>query len=170
MRFKIEDRLIAFLPDGLLVQHCSRDGLASQDIRMYTDDEYLLVIRPVEDADPAAFWETQCRTPKKIVIQFRGAGMFEAEDLAALGIDARHHMANDAVFAGGIHSLKYQQQGVPIVGIVLELQGTELFDMLLEKFPIMFLGFVERRDLGGPFLQPHFVPFIYAEGRAIDFH
>src|SRR5215510_11734828 len=66
MLFEIEYRFIAFFPDGLLVQKLGRDGLISQDFRMYADDEHLLVIRPIEDADSAAFREALCRPPKKV--------------------------------------------------------------------------------------------------------
>ena len=49
-----------------------------------------------------------------------GAGVLETEHLAALRIDARHHVLDGAVLAGCVHGLKDQQQCVAI-GSVLQL-------------------------------------------------
>ena len=43
-----------------------------------------------------------------------GAGMFEAEDLAALRIDPGHDVLDGAVLSRRIHRLKDQQDGVAI--------------------------------------------------------
>src|SRR5262249_25096185 len=117
MLFEIEYRLIAFFPDGLLVQKLGREGLISQDFRMYADDEHLLVIRPIEDADSAAFREALCRPPEKIMIQFHCTRVCEAKDLATLRIDSGHHVANDAVLPGSIHGLEDEQQRVAVGSI-----------------------------------------------------
>ena len=53
-------------------------------------------------------------------------GCFEAEHLAALGIHARHHMADRAVFAGGVHALKDQQQRPVIRGVMRVCPCSEL--------------------------------------------
>ena len=66
---------------------------------MHADDQHLLVIGPIEDADPPPFRQIAGRPPKKIVFQFDGAGMLEAEDLAALRVDPGHHVADCAVFS-----------------------------------------------------------------------
>ena len=81
---------------------------------MHADDQHLLVIGSVEDADPSAFRQIARRAPEKIVFQFGGAGMLEAEDLAALRVDPGHHMPDGTVFSGRIHRLKDQQDGVAI--------------------------------------------------------
>src|SRR5215510_1724042 len=91
MVFEIEYRLIAVFPDSLLVQKLGRDALVSQDFRMYTDNEHLFIIRPVEDTDSATLREALRRPPEKVMIQFNCTRMFEAEDLATLRIDSRHH-------------------------------------------------------------------------------
>ena len=54
---------------------------------MHADDQHLFVIRSVEDADPSALRQLTSTAPEKIVLQFGGAGMLEAEDLAALRVD-----------------------------------------------------------------------------------
>lgn len=43
--------------------------------------------------------------------------MFEARNLAALGIDARHHVLDSAILAGSVHRLK-DDQDRPTVGRV----------------------------------------------------
>jgi hypothetical protein len=47
--------------------------------------------------------------PEKIVFQLIGAWLFEAENLAALGIYPGHHVPNGAVLAASVHPLKNQQ-------------------------------------------------------------
>ena len=81
---------------------------------MHTDDQHLLVIGSVEDADPPAFRQIARGAPEKIVFQFGGAGMFEAEHLAALRVDPGHHVPDGAVFSRRIHRLKDQQDGMAV--------------------------------------------------------
>ena len=81
---------------------------------MHADDQHFLVIGSVEDADPPAFRQIAGGAPEKIVFQFGGAGMFEAEHLAALRVDPGHHVLDGAVFSRRIHRLKDQQDGIAI--------------------------------------------------------
>ena len=81
---------------------------------MHADDQHLLVIGSVEDADPPAFRQIARGAPEKVVFQFGGAGMLEAEHLAALGVDPGHHVPDGAVFSRRIHRLKDQQDGIAI--------------------------------------------------------
>ena len=84
---------------------------------MHPHDQHFLVIRAVEDADPAALGQVAGGAPEKIMRQLAGAGMLEAENLAALRIDARHHMADDAVLARRVHRLEDQQKRMLVRGI-----------------------------------------------------
>ena len=77
---------------------------------MHSDNQHFLIIGTIENADPATFRQTAGRAPEKIMFQLLGAWLFEVENLAALGINPRHHMPNGAILAGSIHALKYQQQ------------------------------------------------------------
>ena len=54
---------------------------------MHSNDKHLFVIRTIEDADPAAFWKTARAAPKKIMLEFLGAGLLETVNLAPLGVD-----------------------------------------------------------------------------------
>ena len=89
---------------------------------MHADDQHFLVVGSVEDADPPAFRQIARGAPEKIVLQFGGAGMFEAEYLAALRIDPGHDVPDGAVFSGRIHRLKDQQDGIAIGCVVKLLQ------------------------------------------------
>ena len=110
---------------------------------MHAHDQHFLVIGAVEDADAPAFRQAARGAPEKIVRQFLGAGMFEAEDLAALRIDAGHDMLDGAVLAGGVHRLKNQQQRVAVVGIKQSLPRAHLASVRFEEFLVMSFGFVE---------------------------
>ena len=115
MLLQIHDGAIPVLPDGLLVTQLVREPLAAKYLRMHADDQHLLVIGAVEDADPPAFRQTAGRAPEKIVLQFLGARLLEAENLAALRIDPGHHVLDGAVLAGGVHRLKDQQDGIAVL-------------------------------------------------------
>ena len=56
------------------------------------------------------------------MIELLGAGVFEAEDLAALRVHAGHHVLDGAVFAGGVHPLEDQKKRVAVVGVQDALQ------------------------------------------------
>src|SRR5260370_28536847 len=108
------DRTIPAAPDRRFIEACNRNMLAAENLGMNADDQDLLVIRAIEDADPAALRQLTDRVPQKIVLQILAAWMFEAENLAALWVDARHHVLDDAVLAGRIHRLENQQQRIAV--------------------------------------------------------
>src|SRR5450631_2270426 len=84
MVLQVHYRMISLLPDSFLVEQLVRQPLAEQDLWMHTNDQHLLIIGTVKDANPTAFWQTLGGTPQKIVIQFCSARVFKAEHLAAL--------------------------------------------------------------------------------------
>ena len=124
-----------------------------KNLRVDTHDQHLLVIRAVENPDLAALRQIAGRAPEKIMLQFDGAGMLEAEHLASLRIDPRHHMCDDAVLAGGIHGLKYQQHRVAVRGIQQLLLGAQLLDVILQELLILVVAAVDRSGSGGPVLE-----------------
>ena len=93
---------------------------------MHANDQHLLVVGAVEDADAAALRQTLRGAPEKIVLQFRRRSVLEAEHLAALRIDAGHHVPDGAVLAGGVHRLEDQQHRVAVGGVVKALQRAQL--------------------------------------------
>ena len=88
---------------------------------MNPDDQDLFVVRPVENLDHPASWECCCGAPQEVVFEFFGRRLFEGFDVAALGIDSGHDVSDRAVFAGGIHGLEDDQQGMgaaPVESVV----------------------------------------------------
>ena len=125
---------------------------------MNSDDEYFLIVRAVENADPSALWKTLGRPPQEIMIQFLGAGMFETENLASLRIDARHHMLDGAVLAGSIHRLENHQDGVLVACVQHTLQRAEFLSVFLEQSPVMLLRAEEALHAGRPVPESHLLP------------
>ena len=73
---------------------------------MDPDDQYFFVIRTIEDADAASLGQTARGAPEKIMLQFFGAGLLEAEDFASLRIYPGQYMPYGAIFACPVHALK----------------------------------------------------------------
>src|ERR1700722_5826472 len=117
---------------------------------MHPDHEHLFVIRTIEDTDPPTLGKVASRTPEKVMLQFLGARLFEAEDLASLRIDARHHVADSAVLAGTVHPLKNQQQSITVRGVMKLLQGTQPADIFCQKLAILLLRLIEGFDYRRP--------------------
>ena len=123
---------------------------------MDPDHQHLLVVRAVEDADPAALGQGPRVPPEEVVVELLGRGLLEAEDLAALRVDARHHVLDRAVLAGGVHRLEDQQDRPGIRGVEPVLGLGQLGDVLGERLlgdPLpLLLGDVRdrppRRDRG----------------------
>ncbi len=63
--------------------------------------------------------------------------MFEAENLAALRIDAGHDVLDGAVLAGGVHRLKNQQQRTVVVGVEQTLLRAQFPDVRSKDVLVM---------------------------------
>ena len=167
---EVHDGAIPSLPDGPVVAQLGRESLAVENLRMHAGDQHLLVIGPVEDADVPPFRQAVRRAPEKIMSQLLGARRLEAENLAALGIDAGHHMLDGAILARGIHPLKDNQKGIPVVGIKKPLLPAQLAGMLLQQSGILLLRPADGLHPRGPLLELHFFPGRNLEVLGIDFH
>lgn len=66
---------------------------------MHPDDEHLLVVGPVEDADPAPPGQGALVTPEEVVVQFFGGGLFKGTDGDRLRVDTAHRVLDGAVLA-----------------------------------------------------------------------
>ena len=106
-----------------------------------------------------AFRQIARGAPEKIVLQFGGAGMLEAEHLAALRIDPGHHVLDGAVFSGRIHRLKDQQDGMAVGGVEKLLLRAQLRDVVFQKLLILLLRLVHGIDHRRPFLEVDLVSF-----------
>ena len=106
---------------------------------MYANDQYVLVIRSIEDAYAPAFGKPACRPPEKIMFELFGTRLFEAEDLAAFGIDSGHHVPDGTILAGRVNTLKYQEQGIVVGSVVKLLERAQLFYVCFQEFLIFLL-------------------------------
>jgi hypothetical protein len=135
---------------------------------MHPDDQHLLVIRAVENADPAALGQRLHAAPKKIVVQLFRRRMLERINLAALRIDPRHDVLDRAVFSRRVHRLKDDEQRPGVVGIELLLGLAQRRNILRQHLRGQFLSF-RFRDLVIAIpcrvivLQPDFLPGRNAE-------
>ena len=127
----------------LLGQQAVREPFAAENLRMHADDQHFFVVGSVEDADPPAFradraWcarENRAPAPSAL-------GMFEAEYLAALRIDAGHHVPDGAVFSRGIHRLKDQQDGMAVGCVEKLLLRAQSRDVFFQQLLILLLRLV----------------------------
>ena len=108
------------LPD-ILAHQRFRQLLALEQFRVHAHDQNFLVIRTVENADAPALWQVPRCAPKKIMIQLLRTRLLERMHLHALRVEARHHVLDHAVFAGGIHRLQDDEHGPAVVGVQLLL-------------------------------------------------
>jgi len=129
MLLKVHNGAISFLPNDFFIEQFLRNPLCAENLRMHTNDENLFVIRTIENADSPTFRQSASRAPQKIVLQFLSTRLFKTEDLAALRIDAGHHVSDRAVLPGGVHRLKNKQQRIAIAGIEQTLQSTQFRDV-----------------------------------------
>src|ERR1700733_1152277 len=131
MPLEVNDGAVALIPDlGGRV----RNALCVQKIRMNPYNQNILVVRAIEYADLPPLRQHACRTPQKIVFEFRRAWRLEAVHPATLWINAGHHVANDAVFARSVHPLQDHEQRMLIRRVVQLLQLVQLLDVLPKQF------------------------------------
>src|SRR5215470_8500277 len=116
MLFQPQDRVKSALPNSVLVEHSICNPLAAENFRVHSDDQHLLIIGSVENADPPPIRQVTGGPPEKIMLQFRRAGMSVAENLTALRIDPRHYVLNNASFPGkGRYEIQIDPIGVALL-------------------------------------------------------
>ncbi len=169
-RSRVGDGAVAVAPDVAFLLQGVRQPLADQDLRMHAHDQHLLVIGAVEDADAPALGQVPRRPPQEVVVQLLGAGVLEAEHLAALRVDAGHHVPDRPVLAGGVHGLEDQQHGVPVAGIEHLLLLAELADGVLQQLLVVVLGLVEPVDPRRPLVEIDLVSLSNLKVLRLDLH
>ena len=126
---------------------CGREALAGQQFGMHAHHQRLFVVRAVEDADAASLRYADGGTPEEIVREFLVARRLERVHIAALRVEARHDVVDDAVLAGGIHPLQHDEQRPAAVGIEALLQLGETLDVVRQhRFGVVL---VETTGIGG---------------------
>lgn len=72
MALQVQDRTVAVMSDALAVLLRVQDVFSPQNIGMHAGDQHLLVVGPVEDADPVTLGQLPGRAPQEIVLQSGG--------------------------------------------------------------------------------------------------
>src|SRR6185437_1838993 len=93
-----------------------------------------------------------------------------AEHLAALRIDAGHHVLDRAILPRCVHGLKDQQDGVAVGGVEQLLQGAQLGDVLCQELVIVLLRLVDGFDRRRPVAQRDRVALLHPKVVRIDLH
>jgi len=140
MALQIRNGSITIAPDPFFIHACIGQTLGTKYLWMNAGDQNLLVIGAIEYADLPEFGQLAGRTSQKIVLQFLRAGMFEAGDAAALGIDTRHDMGDGSIFTGSIHGLKNHQKRKATGRIQQLLLRTQLFDVRAQFVAILAIA------------------------------
>ena len=83
---------------------------------MDPDDQDLLVVGAVEDADVAALGQLALVAPQVVVVEVLARGHLEAADLDALRVDPAHDVADRPVLAGRVHRLEDHDDAVGVLG------------------------------------------------------
>src|SRR5713101_3846103 len=88
------DGAVAIFPEGIQVVHLLRKPLIAEKFRVHANHQDLLIVRAIENPDPAALGKPASRAPEKIILLFLSTWLFETGDFTDLRIDARHYMAD----------------------------------------------------------------------------
>ena len=76
---------------------------------VHPDDQDVLVVGAVEDADVARLRQGVADPPQEVVLALLGGRRLEAGDLHALRVDQADRVAQHAALARGVHALEHQQ-------------------------------------------------------------
>jgi len=94
---------------------------------MHADDENVLVMRAIENAEFAESGRIAVNAPQKVVFTLFGAWNSERRHVNAARIQKADDMLDRAVFSGGIAPLKHDQYGMRPRAPEQILQGKKLF-------------------------------------------
>jgi hypothetical protein len=86
----------------------------------------VLVVGPVEHAQPSSSRARVMNAPQVVVLELEGGRRLEARHRAALRIQSREHAPDDAVLSGRVDALEHQQHAPPGLGPEPPVQLLEL--------------------------------------------
>src|ERR1700686_5893049 len=104
----------ALLPDMFRYQRL-RQLFVFQNLTVDAHHQYLLVIRPIEDADLASLRQALRRSPKVAVVQFFRRRRLERPDIHSQRIHPRHDVLDRTVLSSGVNALKNQKQAPTVL-------------------------------------------------------
>src|SRR5262245_22919231 len=96
--FKIIYLIVTRLPHGLGLQ------------LLHANNENVFVMGAVKNSDVPFGGNSLVNAPKKVMFLFSSRRRFEGGDCATLRVKTCHHMADDTVFTGCVHSLKNDEK------------------------------------------------------------
>src|ERR1700722_3357507 len=106
MFLQVHDGTIALLPNALLVAQRFRKVLIPENLRMHSNDKYLLVVRTIKYSNPSTFGKAAGGAPEKIVFQLFRTWLFETKNLTTFRIYTGHDVPDRAVLACSVGRLK----------------------------------------------------------------
>jgi hypothetical protein len=113
---------------------------------VYPDDEDVLVVRAVEDADLAGPRQGLRDPPQEVVAALLGRWRLEPSDLRPLRVEPADHMDDGAVLPAGVHALEHEQQGTGALRVEALL---ELVHALAQRVELGQRRALARRPRGG---------------------
>ena len=116
---------------------------------MHADDEHLLVVGAVEDADVAARGQTHRGAPQEVVVDLVRRRNLERVHLAALRVDAGHDVLDGAVLARRVHRLEDDEERPTVVGVEARLQVSEQFHAARQELARLLLLEVQPAGVAG---------------------
>src|SRR5262245_45090585 len=130
---EVANVLVALLPN-VLGDQLGGELLPRQQLVVNADDERLLIVAAVEDADAPALRQRLHRAPQEVMIELFVGRRLERVDLTALRVDAGQDVLDRAVLARRIHGLKDEQHRPAVLGVEHVLQLGERLDARGERF------------------------------------
>src|SRR5688572_1062157 len=85
----------------------------------YADDEHVLVLRPIEDANMPFLGRCLMDTPEKIVTQLERSRLLERRHGATCRVARAEDLSNGAILAGRIAPLQHHEQRVSAIRVKL---------------------------------------------------
>ena len=172
MLFDGIDAVVTFLPEWLIDLFYSLvagNAFVENPLRVHLGGQHIFIVGAIEYFDHTSLRQGKIMTPEIIVLQFVAGRCFEAVHPAPLRVDPRHHVPDHAILAGGIASLKNDQQGVTIVSIKHFLQLLQFFDV---SFDLLFCSFFCETTIltGSPVIQADFFTLFDTEFAVIEIH
>ena len=117
MVFQTHDGPIPLLPKCFLFDQFCLYSLATKNFWTDANNKHIFVEERLKMPIRPRSGKRRC-APKKIMFKFLCGRLFETEDLTTLRIYPGHDVADGAVLAGRIHSLKNQLQRITVGGVV----------------------------------------------------
>ena len=112
-----------------------------QNLTVDAHHQYLLVIRPIEDADLASLRQALRRSPEVVVVQFFRRRRLERPDIHSQRIHPRHDVLDRTVLSSGVHALKNQKQAPRVLRRQNILQAAQFLDAVRQQFLRLRLQF-----------------------------